>query len=609
MEPKNNSGLTPRADLPENVKWKPEHIYPSLQEWEADYAWIDSRLPQLTELTEQLKEGREKVLAALRLEAELGEHFVRLYSYATCVLNVDNSVAESQSLMLRTESLYTRFNAAAAKMSPGLLKLPKATLKSYMHDAEFSDFSEILRQADRSRSHILSANEEKLLANSREALRASSNIYDMMTDVDLKLGTLKDENGKTITLTNGRFGTLLESKDRRVRKAAFETMHKAYGDFGNTFAAIYAANVKADVFSARTRKYDSSLQAALDPDEIPESVYLNLIDAIHDALPVLKAYCSLRRDALNIPAVHLYDLYVPMAPKFNSSFTYDESYDMLVNTVGVLGEDYQNTVKAAKNAGWIDVYETPSKTSGAYSNGNAYGIHPYILLNYRPTLDGALTLAHEMGHSMHSYYSNATQPFTKSDYTIFVAEVASTCNEVLTIQSLRKRCADDPNAQLALIGRLLENFRTTVFRQTLFAEFELNAHRMEEAGEPLTRESLSKMYTDLYRMYYGGACKIDKAIENEWMRIPHFYNSFYVYKYATGFCAAIALAKRILEEGEPAVKDYRRFLSLGCSMSPIEELKVAGVDMSTVQPVSAALDTFAELVADFSAMLTKSHEN
>jgi len=350
-------------------------------------------------------------------------------------------------------------------------------------------------------------------------------------------------------------------------------------------------------------RFFSARHAALYPDDVPESVYDSLISAVHDALPILKAYCEMRKQALDIPTVHLYDLYAPMQEGFHAQLSYDEAYELLLEGVAPLGKDYQDVVRQAKDSRWIDVYETPGKTTGAYSNGGAYGVHPYILLNYRPELDGLLTLAHEMGHAMHSYYSNHTQPYAKCDYTIFAAEVASTCNEVLTIQALRKKYAGNRDAQLALIGRLLEGFRTTVFRQTMFAEFEMKAHAMEEAGQPLTRESLCSLYYDLNKTYYGGAYRVDKLVENEWMRVPHFYRAFYVYKYATGFCAAVALANRILNGGEEAVKAYRTFLTLGGSMSPIEELKVAGVDMSTPEPVISALDTFAELLADFSELL------
>lgn len=376
-------------------------------------------------------------------------------------------------------------------------------------------------------------------------------------------------------------------------------MMKAYAAYGSTFAATYAGNVKSDVFMAKTHGYQSAREAALYPDDIPVSVYDNLLKAVHEALPVLHAYCGMRKEAFNIPTVHMYDLYAPMTKDFQMKLSFDEAYELLLEAVAPLGKDYQDVVRSAKDGGWIDVYENKGKTTGAYSNGSAYGVHPYVLLNFRPELDGLLTLAHEMGHAMHSYYSNHTQPFIKSDYTIFVAEVASTCNEVLTINALRKKFAGNQAAQQALIGRLLEGFRTTVFRQTMFAEFEMKAHAMEEAGQPLTRESLNAMYYDLNKQYYGGGCRVDKVVENEWMRIPHFYRSFYVYKYATSFCAAVALADKILHGTPEDVAAYRRFLTLGGSMSPIEELKTVGIDMSTPAPIEAALDVFASLLADF----------
>ena len=421
----------------------------------------------------------------------------------------------------------------------------------------------------------------------------------MLTDVDMSLGKVKGEDGKMVELTHARYGSMLESPDRSVRKAAYERMMKAYGAYGSTFAATYAGNVKSDVFMAKAHGYQSAREAALYPDDIPVSVYDNLLKAVHEALPVLHAYCGMRKEAFNIPTVHMYDLYAPMTKDFQMKLTFDEAYELLLEAVAPLGRDYQDVVRSAKDGGWIDVYENKGKTTGAYSNGSAYGVHPYVLLNFRPELDGLLTLAHEMGHAMHSYYSNHTQPFIKSDYTIFVAEVASTCNEVLTINALRKKFAGNQAAQQALIGRLLEGFRTTVFRQTMFAEFEMKAHAMEEAGQPLTRESLNAMYYDLNKQYYGGGCRVDKVVENEWMRIPHFYRSFYVYKYATSFCAAVALADKILHGTPEDVAAYRRFLTLGGSMSPIEELKTVGIDMSTPAPIEAALDVFASLLADF----------
>ena len=592
-----------RKDVPLKDQWDPSHIYAAQEDWEKDFAWIKENSAKLAAYAGTLKNGRDTVLEALKLYAQVSEHMARLYLYAMVSLNSDNSDSFYQGVSARAGSLYAEFSAAVAFLSPELLALPKKTLKAYLDDPDFADFDVMLKDLERMRPHTLSADKETLLANAQEVFGAPSNIYDMLTDVDMSLGKVKNDEGKLVDLTHARFGSLMESRNRAVRKGAYERMMKAYGAYGSTFAATYAANVKGDVFAARAHGYKSARAAALYPDAVPESVYDNLLKAIHDAIPTLNAYCGLRKNAFDIPTVHMYDLYVPMAKNFDMKLTFDQAYDLLLEVVEPLGKDYQDVVRKAKGSRWIDVYETPNKSTGAYSAGSAYGVHPYVMLNFRPELDGLMTLAHEMGHAMHSYYSNQNQPFVKSDYTIFVAEVASTCNEVLTIHALRKKYAGNKAAQAALIGRMLEGFRTTVFRQAMFAEFEMIAHNMEESGQPLTRESLCVAYYELNKTYYGGGCRVDKLVENEWMRIPHFYRSFYVYKYATGFCAAVALANRILTGGPEAVAAYRRFLTLGGSMSPIEELKVAGVDMSTPEPVESALDTFAELLADFSEMM------
>lgn len=588
-----------RKDVPAQAQWQTSHIYASQEEWEKDFQWVQEKAKELAAYAGTLKNGKDTVLSLLKTYAESSEHLSRLYTYASCNLNVDNGEPFYQGVMARTQTLYAQYSAAVAFLSPELLKLPKATLKSYIADPDFADFDTILKDLERMRPHTLSSEVETLLASGQEVFGATGNVYDMLTDVDMSLGKVRDESGKQVELTHARYGSMLESPNRAVRKAAYERMMKAYAAYGSTFAATYAGNVKGDVFLARAHGYQSAREAALYPDDIPVSVYDNLLKAVHDALPVLHAYCGMRKEAFGIPTVHMYDLYAPMTKDFQMKLSFDEAYELLLEAVAPLGKDYQDVVRSAKDGGWIDVYETKGKTTGAYSNGSAYGVHPYVLLNFRPELDGLLTLAHEMGHAMHSYYSNHTQPFIKSDYTIFVAEVASTCNEVLTINALRKKFAGNQAAQQALIGRLLEGFRTTVFRQTMFAEFEMKAHAMEEAGQPLTRESLNAMYYDLNKQYYGGGCRVDKVVENEWMRIPHFYRSFYVYKYATSFCAAVALADKILHGTPEDVAAYRRFLTLGGSMSPIEELKTVGIDMSTPAPIEAALDVFASLLADF----------
>ena len=592
-----------RKDVPLKDTWDPSHVYATTQDWENDFAWIQQQCAVLAACAGTLKQGRDKVLEVLKLQNQVSEHIARLYLYAMISLNSDNSDSFYQGLSARAASLYAQFASSVAFVDPELLALPRKTLKGYIEDPDFADFDTHLKDLERMRPHTLSADKETLLASAGEVLGAPSNIYDMLTDVDMSLGKVKNEQGQLVDLTHARFGSLMESQNRAVRKGAYERMMKAYGAYGSTFAATYAANVKGDVFAARAHGYKTARAAAMYPDDIPESVYDHLLNAIHGALPTLNAYCALRKNAFDIPTVHMYDLYAPMTRDFEMKLTFDQAYDLLLEVVEPLGKDYQDVVRGAKDSRWIDVYETPNKSTGAYSAGSAYGVHPYVMLNFRPELDGLMTLAHEMGHAMHSYYSNHNQPFAKSDYTIFVAEVASTCNEVLTIHALRKKHEGNKAAQAALIGRMLEGFRTTVFRQAMFAEFEMIAHNMEEAGQPLTRESLCAAYYDLNKRYYGGGCRVDKLVENEWMRIPHFYRSFYVYKYATGFCAAVALANRILTGGPEAVAAYRKFLTLGGSMSPIEELKVAGVDMSTPEPVESALDTFAELLADFSEMM------
>lgn len=592
-----------RSEVAEQYKWQTQHVYASLEAWEADFLLVKGAIEKLSTYSGKLGDGRTIVAEALGLYNETKEMLIKLYVYAQTNLNVDNSDPGFQGLSARVQSLAAQCDAGSAFVTPEMLELDPAVIEGYIADPAFADYDVYLKGLVHMKPYTLSTQMEEVLAASQEALSGASNAYDMFTYVDMKLGKARNEEGKLIEMTNARYGSMIQSENRAVRRGAFERMFKSYGAFGSTFAALYAASVKGDVFTSKTRGYASTRMAHLYPDEIPESVYDSLIDAVHEAIPALDGYIGLHKKAQGITNVHLYDLYTPLTGDFKMEIKYDQAYDELIEAVAVLGSDYQDVLRQARTGGWIDVHETKNKSTGAYSNGGAYAVHPYVLLNYREEIDGLLTLAHEMGHAMHSYYSNGTQPFAKSDYTIFVAEVASTCNEVLTIEYLRKKYKGNKQAQASLIGRMLEMFRTTVFRQTLFAEFEHKAHVMEESGEPLTCETLSNMYYDLNKLYYGGSCKVDKLIANEWMRIPHFYSAYYVYQYATGFCAAVALAKRILEQGEDAVRDYRKFLSLGGSMTPIEELKVAGVDMSTPEPVEAALNYFAELTADLSEML------
>ncbi|MBQ4436468.1 MAG: oligoendopeptidase F [Clostridia bacterium] len=403
-------------------------------------------------------------------------------------------------------------------------------------------------------------------------------------------------------MSHGKYQALLRSRTRGIREAAFKGMHKTYGDFGGTIAALYSGSVKRHVFNARVRHYGSALESALEPDQVPVSVYENLLKEVDEALPTLNRYLEIRKRLLKVDDLHLYDLYVPMIEGVDLPMTYEDACALVLDALKPLGKEYADVLRRAFSEGWIDVYENKAKRSGAYSNG-VYGVHPYVLLNFENNLDSASTLAHELGHTMHSYFSDRTQPYPKAGYSLFVAEVASTCNEVLMNRYLQQKYKDQPEMLKYLLNDLLESFRTTVIRQTMFAAFEKKSHEMAERGEALTKESLSEAYLELNKHYYGGACHVDDEIAWEWMRIPHFYRDFYVYKYATSFSAAVTIADRILKEGEPAVQDHLRFLSLGGSVPPIEALKTDGVDMSSPAPVHRAMQVFAETVDQLEKLL------
>ena len=414
----------------------------------------------------------------------------------------------------------------------------------------------------------------------------------MFNNADIRFPKITGEDGTDVEVTHGRFISLLQSKDQRVRKDAFEALYGVYEKFRNTLAATYRANVKQEVFFARARRYGSDLEAALDGSHIPVSVYDNLIHVVHEHLPLMHRYVKIRKKLLGLDELHMYDLYTPMTENSGEHFSFEDAKKAVLEGLAPMGEEYLSHLKDGFEHGWIDVYENQGKRSGAYSWG-AYGTHPYVLLNYQGTLNDVFTLAHEMGHALHSWYSDETQPYIYAGYRIFVAEVASTCNEALLIHHLLKK-AKDPKTKAYLINYFLEQFRTTLYRQTMFAEFEKITHGLQEAGEALTAERLCSIYYDLNKAYFGEEICIDQQIEMEWARIPHFYTPFYVYQYATGFSAAIALSRKILREGEAAVEQYKKFLKGGSSMYPLELLRLAGVDMEQKKPVEDALQVFSE---------------
>ena len=592
-----------RATVEQKYTWDMTRIYENDEAWEKAVADVKASADAFAAKAGTLKDGKEVILAALNEYADMYTQISGIYTYAMMKQNEDTTVGTYQAMLGRAASLLSEVGAKTAYAIPELLALPEGTLEALIEDPAFADFDAQLKSILRQKPHTLSAREEQLLAMAGEVCGASENAYDMLTDADMDLGFTRGEDGKKTKLTDVRLLSFLGSKDRAVRKAAYTNTMNGYAKLGNAIAAMYAGQVKADMFNAKARGYKSAREAALYPDEIDENVYDSLIDAIHGGIGTLSEYLRIKKEQLGLSVMHLYDMYVDVDTGFDIQMDVDEAFATFIDAVAPLGEDYQHDAGRALPERWIDAYETKNKRGGAYCTGGAYWTTPYVLLNYKKTYDGLSTLCHEMGHAMHSFYSNKTQPAAKADYTIFVAEVASTCNEILLSEHLLKKYEGNREAQIMLIGNLLEHFRTTVFRQTLFAEFEHEAHKAAEAGESLTKDVLCKIHYDLNKLYYGGACKVDKEVQYEWMRIPHFYSSFYVYKYATGFCAAVALARGILSGDKEKLDAYRKFLTLGGSMPPIEELKVAGVDMSTPQPVCEALDYFAELVLEYKQLL------
>lgn len=594
--------LPKRSEVRVEDTWKIEDMYASVEAWNNDLEKLKKKGAELAAFRGRLGESAAVLYQACKTYDEIDTIGGRVFNYAQRCSDVDTTNTENQTLVMKATSVYTGIAEQAAFFTPELLLVPEETLNRFFAEQqELGVFRNFVDEILRGKEHTLAPEQEALLASASEVLETSDNVFSMFNNADLTFPEITDENGEKVRLTHGRYVPFLESPDREVRKAAFEAMYATYRSYRNTLAATYAGKLKAHWFSAKTRKYHSCLEAAVDRNNVPSSVYHNLIEAVHQNLDKMYRYVALRKKLLGVEELHMYDLYVPLVKEANVQIDFEEAKKTVYEALEPLGEDYRKVIKEGFENRWIDVYENEGKRSGAYSAG-CYGVHPYVLLNYNGTLDNEFTLAHEMGHAMHSYLSNKTQPHIDAEYVIFVAEVASTCNEVLLMQHLLKKTTD--RVQRAyLINHFLESFRGTIYRQTMFAEFELLTHEMCEQGEALTPDALSRVYYELNQKYFGDQLVVDRDIEMEWARIPHFYYNFYVYQYATGFSAAVALANRILKEGRPAVEDYLKFLSGGCSKSPIELLRIAGVDMATPQPVNEALKFFGELLDEMEELM------
>jgi oligoendopeptidase F len=592
-----------RAQIDDQYKWRLEDMYPSIEAWEKEADEVKQLTSRFAQLKGRLVESAETLLEALQLQDQIGERLARLYAFARMRRDEDNANATYQALTDKATALLVQTEEVRSFFVPEVLGIDESTLRRYVDEHPgLQLYRFVIDEILREKPHVLSAGEEQILAAMGEVSDAPSHIFTMFNNADMRFPKVRDEDGREVELTHGRYIQFLESHKREVRQGAFKAMYETYGKHKNTLAAIYGSSVKKDVFHARVRRYDSAREMALFADNVPISVYDNLIAAVHEALPALHNYLALRKRVLGLDELHLYDLYTPIVAEVDMKVPYEEAVEKVLEAVSVLGEDYQATAKQGlQGGGWVDVYETRGKTSGAYSWG-AYGVHPYILLNYRETLDNMFTLAHELGHAMHTHYSHTAQPYVYSSYTIFVAEVASTLNENLLLHHMLKN-TDDPKQRAYLINHQLETIRGTLFRQTMFAEFEKLAHAHVEAGEALTPEWLCDTYYKLNEQFFGAVCVVDREIALEWSRIPHFYTPFYVYKYATGLSAATALAQKILNEGQPAVERYIDFLKSGGSDHPIPLLRKAGVDMESPEPVQATLAQFEQLVDELAELL------
>lgn len=588
-----------RASVDNRYKWHVNDIVKDETEFNQKMEQLKTMSSEIATYQGQVNKIPQKVIKLYFEAANVLEH---LFTFARMNRDTEGGNSAYRAACDQMMTLYVAFSADTSFLKPELVAMEAETLLALINDPEMKDYEVYLRDILREKPHTLSVEEERIMAMAGELLSTPDEIYSTFTNVDLVFDNVHNEKGEEVSFAESTYSTFIQSNSREVRKEAFEVMFQTYAKYGTTISNMYAANVKGDLFSSRLRNYPSAIQAALSDNQIPLEVYDNLIEAVHESLPVLGNYLATRKDVLGVENLHMYDLYCPLIASFEMALPYEKAYELVTKGLAPLGDEYIAHIQEAFAKGWIDVFPNKGKRSGAYST-SVYGVHPFVLLNHNDTLDGAMTIAHEMGHAMHSFYSNQSQPMPKANYSIFVAEVASTCNEMLVMHYLLDAYKDNKEAKAYLLNHLLEQFRSTVFRQTMFAEFERKAHQMAEEGMPLTREALSEMYYQLNQQYYGAVCEVDELVANEWMRIPHFYSAFYVYQYATGFSAAVYLANRILTQGDSAVTDYKRFLSAGSSIPPIEALKLAGVDMSKPEAVLSAMQMFKRTLDQFKTLL------
>lgn len=585
-----------RNEIPEEFKWSLEDIYPSDEAWERDFEKLKLMPEKISAYKGRLTESADTLYNFMQISEELALLCDSLGNYAQRRSDEDTANSKYQNYTGQMMNVYVEIGSAASFEKPEIIALDEAVLeKFYIQKPELKLYKRYFDRIRMMKEHSLSEAEEKIISMTGEMGQTAENVFSMFSDADLRFPDAVDKNNNLHQVTHGSYIPLVKSSDRILRKSAFQSLYGVYGSFRNTCAAVLNGQIKSVQFYSKVRKYNSSLEAALTANEVPTEVYTNLIEAVHEKMQYMYDYVALRKKLLGIDELHFYDLYTPVVADCDMKITFDEAKETVLKALEPMGKDYLDIIKEGFENRWIDIYENEGKTSGAYSAGAK--VHPYVLLNHKDTLDCMFTLAHEMGHAVHSYLSNKNQPPVYSEYVIFVAEVASTCNEALLMQYLLKN-TNDKNKKAYLINYFLEQFRTTLYRQTMFAEFELKINEICASGESLTADNCCEIYGELNKLYFGDGIVLDDEIKLEWARIPHFYYNYYVYQYATGYSAAIALSQKILNEGESAVSNYIKFLKGGCSADPISLLKTAGVDMSTTKPVSDALEMFRELITE-----------
>lgn len=596
------SAFEHRSDVPKEYTWAVEDLYAGDDEWKQDLDKIKGYIPKLESYHGTLGENADNLLGFLQLQDEISVLLDRFANYALRKADEDTRNTTYQGYKDQTMGTFVSISSALSFAEPEILGIPDDVLDGFFQgQPKLDEYRRCLNDIRRKKEHILSDAEEKILAAAGDLAQAPDDIFSLLNDADMTFDSVTDIEGNRLPVTHASFIPLLQNYDRNVRKDAFESLYRTYDGLKNTSAAVLSAQMKQLHFYAKMRRYNSPLEAALDSTNVDPQVYYNLIEAVHENMDSMYKYVRLRKKLLKVDELHMYDIYVPMVSNAEREITFEETKANIREALSVLGDDYIALLNEGFENRWIDIYENAGKRSGAYSSGCR--VHPYVLLNYKNNLDSEFTAIHEMGHALHSYLSNKNQPVVNAEYVIFVAEVASTCNEALLMQYLLKKTTDKKE-RAYLINYFLEQFRTTLYRQTMFAEFELKMSQMVQNEESINSETACRVYHDLIDLYFGKDVFHDAKIDLEWARIPHFFYNFYVYQYATGFSAAIALSQKILQEGEPAVKAYKEnFLSAGCSKDPVSILRDAGVDMSTKKPVEEALKLFDSLIDEMEELM------